>query len=470
MLPPLPVLYRETPMSTSHVKARPRQPPPPPTSPPRPPFPSARDVDESTDDHDLGIIIDDDDDDDDDDVADGDRDDPLANLDVAELKRLGIFFVSESARQKSASHARRVEATIARRNHEARVFKEEEEKRLLQATKDEHERLRRISERINARSALHVDQWQADVTRKNRLALVNHLRQTRKKRAAIVAGPKKPEPKAIPPMPDVVYVGINPVDYEVRPNKVLMKMAMNEKATREQLQSAKQHKAKLATLIRRELEDTKKMFPGLLSGTVPAATGPSGPTSSSAVAKRKVLAPRPLSGVGNTNTNTNTNSSNNNQKEPGVPGTRARPATAGGGHAPRPVALDTLLDPLRLAPSSFKENDEPLLRLAAAGYTFSNAAAPVTVLTSPSSPGGKGGLTVRRPHSSPLVRQQRPTSPILRFVKDVERDGRLSTRYDSPAVALHAAQPELPPRLGVPDIRPDVAVRYDLFGAQVPEI
>jgi hypothetical protein len=85
-------------------------------------------------------------------------------------------------------------------------------------------------------------------------------------------------------------------------------------------------------------------------------------------------------------------------------------------------------------------------------------------------PGGKGGLTVRRPHSSPLVRQQRPTSPILRFVKDVERDGRLSTRYDSPAVALHAAQPELPPRLGVPDIRPDVAVRYDLFGAQVPEI
>jgi hypothetical protein len=69
-----------------------------------------------------------------------------------------------------------------------------------------------------------------------------------------------------------------------------------------------------------------------------------------------------------------------------------------------------------------------------------------------------------------LVRQQRPTSPILRFVKDVERDGRLSTRYDSPAVALHAAQPELPPRLGVPDIRPDVAVRYDLFGAQVPEI
>ena len=416
-------------MSTAHVKAR---------RPPLPPTPI--DADEIDD----GNLFDDDDGPE----TNAGKDNPLIDLDISELKRLGLFFVSESARQKSARHARCVEATIARRNHEARMFKEAEERRMLQATKDEHERLRRISERINRNSALHVDQWQTDVMRKNRLALVDHLRKTRKKRSDIVAGPKRAEPKPLPPMPDIVYVGLNPVDYQVLPNKVMLTMGMNEKHTRDQLKAAKQHKAKLATVIRQEMEDTKKMFPGLLLGTVPVASGGGvgGRSSSSEVAKRNVLAPRPLSGT------------MNNQTE--APHTApARPATAGG--KARPALFDTLADPLRS-----KENDDPA---ATASYTFfSNAAAPLAMLTSPTSP-GKGGLTIRRPHSSPLVRPQRPTSPILRFVKNVERDGRLSTRYDSPAVALHAPQPVLPPRLGVPHIRPDVAVRYDIFGAVMPE-
>ena len=378
-----------------------------------------------------------------------------------EYKSYGVNVISQRARQKAQQHRYRVDADIARRNHEARLQKETDDKRILKDILDEQDRLYKLSCHQNRNSALHIDQYEYDLERKKRLVNIHRLKHVRKKRSQIVAGSKDPVLKPVPLKPDTVYVGSNPVGYHVVPNKVMLAMAMNTKLVDDQLETAKRHKNALSKLIKRELLDTKNMFPTLLNDT--AMSRPqkeneedrrmmmmksglsrsqrSRPSSAMLWKSLDPLDPLPLEDSNKENNNNFNNNNNNNN-------------------------------------NSSSNHHQRWANSSSAPHTMNNSPAKGLIRRPLSSPGprprtpssqhvdGTGHLVVR-PQSSPTqrspgpsspfvfvpVRQQRPTSPYLRFIQDVEK---MSVRFDTPSVPLaNPIRPHLPPIITILDVLPN---------------
>ena len=370
---------------------------------------------------------------------------PPTDDEYEECKAYRVNVISNRAREKAQKHRERVDADIARRNHEAKLQKEADDKRTMKDQKEEQERLFRLSCHQNRNSALHIDQYEYDLGRKQRLETIHRLKQMRKKRSQIVTGPPGPVLKPVPLKPDTVYVGSNPVGYHVVPNKVILAMAMNTKLVEDQLVATKRHRRALSKLIKRELEDTKNMFPTLLNDT----------------------------------------SRSRSQKDHEENRTMIKPGLSQSNQRSRPSSamLWTSLDPLDPLPAveSNKENinnnsssssNHQQRWTSSANTSHSTHNSPMKgVIRRPlSSPGFRSPSNPHddatdhlmiRPQSSPPksphspfvfvpVRQQRPTSPYLRFIQDVEK---MSVRFDTPSVPLaNPTRPHLPPIITILDV------------------
>lgn len=308
-------------------------------------------------------------------------------MDPEECRKYGVFCIKESSRKSAWQHRKAVDANIAKRNHRARIEKTERDNRILRERNEEDERLYRLSCARMANSALHTDQYKKEVERTARLGEMYELQRLRKKRADIVRGSKKATPKPIPLKGEVAYVGSNPVADVVVLKRVICQMALNHKIISDQLHATKVHNKALSKLIRREVEDTKKMFPALLA---------------------------------------------HHAFEMGGQVSTVRPSSATAECSPHRTFQLMSLDPL----SAGKENNN--------SSNNNNAHWNMRNLDSPG---------IRRPQSSPLVRQQRPTSPILRWLKQSETE-KVSIRFDSPVVPLTGTRPELPKIITIPDVLP----------------
>jgi hypothetical protein len=324
-------------------------------------------------------------------------------MNAEECRKYGIFCIKESSRNAAVQHKKTTEANIMKRNRQARIEKTQQENRILRERKEEDERLRLLSCIKTANSALHIDQYEKEVERTRRLTESFQKQRLRKKRADIVRGSKQVTPKPIPLKGEATYVGSNPVADVVIPHKVICQMALNNKIISDQLLSTKTHNKALSKLIRREVEDTKKMFPSLASLTWEGAG-------------RALL---------------------------------VRPSSAAAQLSPhrtfQALALD-YIDPLSTGKENNNNNNNNNAdHCPPGGNNNSNNTHWHTKPLNTTKP--------QRPQSSPSVRPQRPTSPTLRWLKQSDAD-KLSTRFDSPGVPITGTRPPLPKIITIPDILP----------------
>jgi hypothetical protein len=329
-----------------------------------------------------------------------------------ELKALRIRIVRDVHREKVALHKDRVDARMAKLNNEARRARMEDDRRLIRVREEDWRRLYESTCQRMASSAFHIDLVQSDEERRQRLA-TKHRNTKREKQRNETINDVITSTKQLrcPKSPVMVK------DERVNTAQIYTTMALNQKIVDDQLKATKQHRRKIASIIDKELEGARRMFPML------AIQSPERPERPMDGAYRSQLS-SPTTGTPSLSRPTTAVATEQLPSLPSSPSPAPQPRS--------PLRVDTLLDPLDVDKNTGRLN------------TSHRSSGPFA--TSP-----KPGMPLR-PSTGRSPSRRYPASPSQEYLEGVER---LSTRFDSPSCQLPIARPDLPSTLSVSVLLPN---------------
>ena len=118
-------------------------------------------------------------------------------------------------------------------------------------------------------SPLAIDQYEADLARKERLSRELSSRELRKQRTKIVNGDIIKLDKTINfPTAEYLYVGQNPVACQVDSNKILVAMANNQRHYENILKQMHTEKLQITKVLNDEFKESKSKFPHVTASLI----------------------------------------------------------------------------------------------------------------------------------------------------------------------------------------------------------